>query len=112
MIRLVVLDNSHKFKDGLFELESDKGERMDTLYWSNFLSSSFLSKYDDFGLVYSTHKINMYALSLVVKTIVDYLGISIPVENLVVSLEYSQSITNFYYCVYQNNWLTIPRVVL
>ena len=47
MVKLVVLGNSHKQKGRVFELESDKGGRLETLNWSNYLSSSIISKHDD-----------------------------------------------------------------
>ena len=56
-----------------------KGRRLKSLRRSNFLSSSFISKYDDFAMVDGTHKTNIYDLNLIVTTVV---------ESIVISLKY------------------------
>ena len=38
VIKLMELGNIHKSKEGIFEMTSDNGGRLETLYWSNPLS--------------------------------------------------------------------------
>ena len=58
-------------------MTSDKGGRLDTLYWSDPYSKMFLSNCSDFVLIRDTHKTNIYIyiyMSLIVTTVVDSLG--------------------------------------
>ena len=75
-------------------MTSDKGGRLDTLYWSNPYSKMFLPNCSYFVLIRGTHKIYIYIyISLIVTTIVDSLGKSVPIAFLVASSEHSDSIT-------------------
>ena len=74
MIKLMDLGNIHKFKENIFEMTSDNGGRLETLYWYNPLSKTFVPVFSDFVLIDGTHKTNIYDLSLVVTTVVDLLG--------------------------------------
>ena len=87
------LGNIHKSKEGNFEMTSDNGERLETLHWSNPLSKSFVSIFSDFMLIDGTHKTHIYDLSLVVTTVVDLLGKSVPLGFLLAPSEHSGSIT-------------------
>ena len=80
MLKLVELGNSHKSKGGVFEMTSDKGGRLEILYWVGSLSSMFVDKFNEFILIDGTHKTNIYDLSLIVTTAVDSLGIFVPVD--------------------------------
>ena len=71
MLKLVELGNSHSSKGGVFEMASDKGGRLEILYWAGSLSSLCVDKYNDFILIDGTHKTNIYDLSLIVTTTVD-----------------------------------------
>ena len=93
MMRLMDLGNYHKSKEGVFEMTADNGGRLETLHWSGPFSKSIASSYSDFLLSDYIHKTNMYNLSLIVTTIVDSLGKSVPIGFLVVPSEYSDSIT-------------------
>ena len=55
MLKLVELDNSHRSKGSVFEMASDKGVRLETLYWSGSFSSLFVDKYNDFVLIDGTY---------------------------------------------------------
>jgi len=93
MIKLVELGSIHKSKDGIFEMTSDNGGRMETLHWSNPLSRRFVPGLSDFVLIDGTHKTNIYDLSLIVTTVVDSLGKSVPIGFLLAPSEHSDSIT-------------------
>ena len=60
-------------------MASDKGGRLEILQWAGSLSSMFVDKYSDFILIDSVRKTNICDLSLSVTTMVDSLGISVPV---------------------------------
>ena len=60
-------------------MASDRGSRLETLHWSGSFSSFFIEKYSDFILIDGTHKTNIHNLSMVGATVVNSLGISIPV---------------------------------
>ena len=60
-------------------MASDNGGRLKILQWTGSLSSMFVDKYNDFILIDSVHKTNICDLSLIVTTMVDSLGISVPV---------------------------------
>ena len=60
-------------------MASDKGGRLEILQWAGSLSSMFVDKYNDFILIDSVHKTNICDLSMIVTTMVDSLGISVPV---------------------------------
>ena len=62
----------------MFELTSNRGGRLQILHWSGSSSSFFIDIYSDFVLIDGTHKTDIYDLSLVVITVVDSLGVSIP----------------------------------
>ena len=66
---------------------------METLHWSNPLSRTFVPGLSDFVLIDGTHKTNIYDLSLIVTTVVDSLGKSIPLGFLLAPSEHSESIT-------------------
>ena len=74
MMRLVDLGNCNKSKGCVFEMTSDNGGRLETLYQSSLFFKSFVSSYSDFLLIDGTHKTKNYDLSLIVTTIVDSLG--------------------------------------
>ena len=93
MIKLMELGNIHKSKEGISEMTSDNEGRLETLHWSNLLSKTFVPVLSDFVLIDGTHKINIYDLSLVVTTVVDSLGKSIPLGFLLAPSEHSESIT-------------------
>ena len=69
------LGNIHKSKEGIFEMTSDNGGRLETLHWSNPLSKTCVPVFSDFVLIDGTHKTNIYDLSLIVTTLVDSFGI-------------------------------------
>ena len=71
----------------------DNGERLETLHWSNPLSRTFVSVLSDFVLIDGTHKTNIYDLSLIVTTVVDWLRKPIPLGFLLAPSEHSDSIT-------------------
>ena len=79
ILKLVELGNYHKPKGGVFKIASDRDGRLETLYWSGSFSSLFIENYIDFVLIDGTRKTNIYDLSLVLITIIDSLGVSIPV---------------------------------
>ena len=91
MLKLVELGNFHSSKCGVFEMASDKGGRLEILYWSGSFSSLFVDKYNDFVLIDGTHKTNIYDLNLIVTTTVGSLGISVPVGFLLAPSENSAS---------------------
>ena len=93
MIKLMELGNIHKSKEDIFEMTSDNGGRLETLHWSSQLSNSCVSNCSDFVLIDGIHKTNIYGLSLVVTTVVDSLGNSVPFGFLLDSSEHSDSIT-------------------
>ena len=93
MIKLVELGSIHKSKGGIFEMTSDNGGSLETLHWSNPLSRTFVTGLNDFVLVDGTHKTNIYDLSLIVTTVVDSLGKSVPLGFLLAPYEHSESIT-------------------
>ena len=74
-------------------MTSDNGGRLETLHWSNPLSRRFVPGLSDFVLIYGTHKTNIYDLSLIVTTVVDSLGKSVPLGFLLAPSEHSESIT-------------------
>ena len=80
MLKLVELGNYHSSNGDVFDMASDRGSRLDTLYWSGSFSSLFIEKYIDFILIDGIHKTRIYDLSLVVTTVVDSLDVSIPVS--------------------------------
>ena len=93
LLKLVeLLGNYHNPKGSVFEMASDKGGRLETLYWSGSFSSLFIKKYSDFILIDGTRKTNIYDLSLVVTTIIDSSEVSIPTIFLVSPSENSLSI--------------------
>ena len=100
MFKLVELGNCHNFKDGVFEMASDKGGKLETLHWSDSFSSFFIEKYSDFILIDGTRNINIYDISLVIITVVDSLGVSIPAgfsysfRQCIINLESSISFEN------------------
>ena len=51
MIKLMELGNIHKSKEGMFEMTSDNGGRLETLHWSNPLSRTFAPVLSDFVLI-------------------------------------------------------------
>ena len=75
MLKLVNLDNSPKPTVIVFKIASNQGSILETLHYCGPSSNLFISKYTDFVLVDSTHKTNIYNLSLVVITVVDILEI-------------------------------------
>ena len=92
MLTLVELGNYHNSKRGVFEMASDKGCRLEILYWSGSFSSLFVDTYNDFVLIDGTHKTDIYDLSLIVIATVDSMGISVPVGFLLAPSENSASI--------------------
>ena len=92
MLKLDELVNYHSSEGGVFEMASDRGGRIETLHWSGSFSSLFIEKYSDFILIDGTHNTNLYDLSLVVTTMVDSLGVSIPAGFLVTLSENLSSI--------------------
>ena len=48
MIKLVELGSIHKSKEGIFEMTSDNGGRIETLHWSNPLSRVIIIVYVPF----------------------------------------------------------------
>ena len=93
MIKLMELSNIHKSKEGIFEMTSDNGRRLDSLHWSNPSSRIFVPAISDFVLIDGTHKTNIYDLSLIVTTLVDSLGKSVPLGFLLTPSEHLESIT-------------------
>ena len=63
------------------------------LDWYSPISKYFVPKYSGFVLIDGTHKTNIYDLSLVVTTMVDSLGKSVPIRFLLSPSEHSDSIT-------------------
>ena len=63
------------------------------LHWSNPLSKTFMPVLSDFVLIDGIHKTNIYDLSLIVTTVVDSLGKSVPFRFLLAPSEHSDSIT-------------------
>ena len=82
------LGNMHKSKEGIFEMTYDNGGRLESLHWSNSLLKSFVPDFSDFVIIDDTHKTNIYDLSLVVTTVVDSLGKSVPLGFLLTSSEH------------------------
>ena len=74
-------------------MTSDNGERLETLYQYNPLSKTFVPVLSDFVLIDSNHKTNIYDLSLIVTTVVDSLGKTVPLGFLLAPSEHSESIT-------------------
>ena len=70
-------------------MTSDNGRRLETLHWYNPLSRTFVSGLSDFVLIDGTHKTNIYDLSLIVTTVVDSLGKSVPLGFLLAPSEHS-----------------------
>ena len=66
---------------------SDRGGRLEILHCSGSFSSLFVKKYNDFILIDRTHKTNIYDLSLLVTTVVDSLGVSVPIGLMVAPSE-------------------------
>ena len=93
MIKLMELGSIHKSKEGIFEMSSDNGGRLETLHWSNLLSKIFVPVLSAFVIIDGTHKTNIYDLSLIVTTVVDSLGKSVPIGFLLAPSEHSESIT-------------------
>ena len=87
------LGNIHLSKEHIFEMTSDNEGRLETLHWASILSESGVRNYSDFVLIDSTHKSNLYDLSLVVTTVVDSLEISVPLGFLLAPSEHSVAIT-------------------
>ena len=87
------LGNIHKSKECIFEMTSDDGGRLETLHWSNPIQKSFVSDFNNFVIIDSIHKTNIYYMSLVVTNIVDSLGKSVPFVFLLAPSEHSDSIT-------------------
>ena len=48
------------------------------MHWLGFFSSFVIERYNDFVLINGTQNTNIYDLSLVVTTVIDSLGVSIP----------------------------------
>ena len=95
MMKLIELGNIYKSKEGIFEMTSDNGGRLETLYWSNLLSRTFMPVFSDFVLTDGTHKTNIYDFSLIVTTVVDSLGKSVPLGFLLTPSEHSGPITRY-----------------
>ena len=93
MIKLMELGNIHKSKESIFEMTSDNGGHLETLYWSNPLPKKMVPVLSDFVLINGTHKTNMYDLSLVVTTVVYSLGKTVPLGFLLAPFEHCDSIT-------------------
>ena len=92
MLKLVELGNSHSSNGALFEMASNRGGRLEILHWSGSFFSLFVEKYNNFIFIDGTHKTNIYDLSLLVTTVVDSLGISVPVGFIVAPSENASSI--------------------
>ena len=73
-------------------MTSDSRGRLETLHSSSLFSKSFVSSYTDVLLIDGTHKTNIHDLSLIVTTVVDSLGKSVPIIFLLAPSEYSDSI--------------------
>ena len=56
VVKFMELGNIHKSKEGIFEMTSDNGGRLETLYWSNLLSKKIVPFFSDFVLIDGTHK--------------------------------------------------------
>jgi len=78
MIKLMELGSIHKSNEGIFEMTSDNVGRLETLHWYNPLSRTFVPGLSDFVLIGGTYKTKIYDLSLIVTTVVDSLGKSVP----------------------------------
>ena len=87
-----------------FQMTSEKGGRLEILYWSRPYSKLFVPNCGDFLLIGSTQKTNTYDISLIVTTIVDSLGTCVPIGFLVAPSEHSDSITR------QINLLKLTRI--
>ena len=87
------LGSIHKSKEGVFEMTSDNGGRLETLHLSNPLSRTFVTGSSDFVLIDGTHKTNIYDLSLIVTTVVDSLGKSVRLRFLLAPSDCFESIT-------------------
>ena len=87
------IGNCHKPKGGIFEMISDKGGHLETLHWSGPYSKFSVPNCSDFLLIDGTHKLNIYDLSLIVTTVLNSLGKSIPIGFLVAPSGHSDSIT-------------------
>ena len=94
MLKLVKLGNYHSSNGGLFEMVSDRGSRLEILHLSDSFFSLFVVKYNDSILIDGIHKTNIYDLSLLFITVVDFLDISVPVGFMVAPSENSSSITS------------------
>ena len=93
MIKLMDIGNYHKSKRGIFEMNSDKGGRLEILHWSSQYSKLLVPNCSDFLLIDGTHKTNIYDLSLILSTVVDSLGKYVPIGFLVAPSKHSDSIT-------------------
>ena len=67
-------------------MTSDNGGRLETLHWSNPLSNTFVPVLSDFVLIDGTHKTTIYNLLLIINTVVDSLGKSVPLGLLLAPL--------------------------
>ena len=74
-------------------MTSENGGRLETLHWSGPYSKLFVPNCSTFLLNNDTHKTLIYDLSLIVMTVVDSLGKSVPIGFLVAPSEHSDSIT-------------------
>ena len=89
MIKLMDIGNYHKSNGCIVEMTSDKGGRLEILHWSGLCSKKIVHNYSVCLLIDGTHKTNIYDLSLIVTTVVDSLGKSVPIIFLVVPSEHS-----------------------
>ena len=87
------IGNYHKSKGGIFEMTSDKGKRLEILYWYSPCSKLCVPNCSDFLLIDGTHKTNIYDISLIVTIVVDSFGKSVPITFLVAPSEHLDSIT-------------------
>ena len=60
VIKLMELGSIHKSKEGIFEMTSNNGGRLETLHWSNPPSRTFVPGLSDSVLIDGTHKTNIY----------------------------------------------------
>jgi len=103
MIKWMYTGNYHKSKGVIFEMSSNKEGRLETSHWSGPYSTLFVPNCSDFLLINDTHKTNIYDISLIVTTVDDSLGKSVPIGFLVTPSENSDSITR------QMNLLKLTR---
>ena len=54
MLKLAELENYHKPKSSIFEIESNRGDRLEILHWSGSFSVLFTGSYNDFELINRT----------------------------------------------------------